>query len=83
MHPVPRRGAHGWTILRVSSPQVVVAHAALVVVAHVWVRSCWWVGARHTGPEYSSDAIHIHFAIHILPLLRKTHGGPVSIKRIP
>lgn len=83
MHPVPRRVAHGWTVLRVTSPQVVVAHAALVVVAHVWVRSRWWVGTRHPGPEFSSDAIHIHFAIHILPLLRKTHGGPISIKRIP
>lgn len=23
------------------------------------------MGTRHSGPEYSSDAIHIHFAIHI------------------
>lgn len=65
VHPVPRGGAHGWTILRVAPPQVVIAHAALVVVAHVWVSGCCWVGTRHTGPVYSSGAIHIHLAIHI------------------
>lgn len=83
MHPMRRRVAHSWAILRVPSPQVVITHAALVVVGQVWIRGRWWVGTRDTGSEYSSDAIHIHFAIHILPLLRKTHGGPVSIKRIP
>lgn len=66
VHPVAGRGAHGRTVLRVRPPHIVVAHAAaLVVVTHVWVRSCWWVGTRNAGPEYSSGAIHIHFAIHI------------------
>lgn len=117
VHPVAGGGggAHGRAILWVRPPQVVVAHAAaLVVVAHVWVRGRRRVGTGKAGAEYSSGAIHIHFAIHIcrsrgeksvsaqetdsrfrtealhsdsiqekiltLPLLRKTHGGPVSIK---
>lgn len=63
VHPMPRGRAHAWTVLRVV---VVIAHVALVAAAHVWVRSRRRrVGTRHARPKYSSDAIHIHFAVHI------------------
>lgn len=39
VHTLPRGHAHARAILGVSSPQVVVADAALVVAAHVWVGS--------------------------------------------
>lgn len=85
MHPVAGGGAHGRPILGMRRPQVVIAHAAaLVVVAHVWVRGRWRVGTRKAGPEYSSGAIHIHFAIHICRRGRKKKTFPtlVSLTRV-
>lgn len=52
------RGAQR-TVLRMPSPQVVITTAGLMVVAQMWVRSCWLLGTRHTRSNYSSDAIHI------------------------
>lgn len=40
------------------------------------------MGARLATPTCSSDAIHIHIAIQVFPLLGEAHGGPVSIERI-
>lgn len=84
VHPVSRGRAHGRGVLGVPSPPpVVVAHAALVVVAHVWVRSSRRVGTGHAGAVYSSGAVHINLTVQILPLLRETHGGAVGVERIP
>lgn len=85
MHPVAGGGAHGRAILGMRPPQVVITHAAaLVVVAHVWVRGRWRVGTRKAGPEYSSGAVHIHFAIHICRRGRKKKTFPalVSLTRV-
>lgn len=80
--PMAMRGTQ-WTILRMASPQVLIATAALMVVGQVWVRSRWLLGTRHTRSNYSSDAIHIYFPIQILPLLWETRGGPVRVRRFP
>lgn len=62
---MPCRCAHGWTILRMPSPQVFITPATLLVAAHARVRSCGWEGARHTRSKYSSCAIHINLAVYI------------------
>lgn len=82
VQPVGRDRPQCWVVLRLA-PQVVISNAAWEqMAAHLRIRGRGRVGAGLGAPTCSSDAIHIHFAIQIFPLLGEAHGGPVSIERI-